>query len=440
MKNLTSHVLLIAAMILMAASCSKKGNDDADSLLRTIPADASSVVLVNLQQTLSGLDCKTDGTTITLSKEMEKTISESKAVSDRNKQIFRDVCEGKTGVSISSLAFFSAARSYVTGLLNDPDKFVAYASGDALRDPLDSVPAPKITEVDGARIIGNTVVIGNQFWICTAGTPDVEQLKYYQNLNDRQSYASNETAPLLLTGDKVVTYVADVKRSFDRLPESTYMRMGASLMFEDIAYVAGSAHFEKKSVISSSQVLNSDMKPANLLLPTEKIDASLVKSLDANGDVFVAAGLSKKLSKKISDALSSIMGPNAKGMASALEQIDGTSAICLDLNNENMTARIETTGKDFATLSNMLQIIPGISVTRDGDTVNIRYGTGTPSGAMSAAQAADKMKGAWIAVIASGTPAQGMTTVARLIPENKSLKLDVEIDGGVDALITALFK
>lgn len=59
---------------------------------------------------------------------------------------------------------------------------------------------------------------------------------------------------------------------------------------------------------------------------------------------------------------------------------------------------------------------------------------------MPAAQAADKMKGAWIGIIACGTPARDMTTVARLIPDNKSLKLDVEIDGGVDALITALFK
>lgn len=440
MKKLTSGILLLAAIILMAASCSKKGNDDADSLLHTIPADASSVVLVNLQKALSGLDCKTDGSTITLSKEMENVITESKSVSDRNKRIFRDICEGKTGVSITSLAFFSAARSYVTGLLNDPEKFVDYASGDALRNPQDSVTGPKVTEENGARIIGNTVVIGNQFWICTAGTPDVEQLKYYQNLNERQSYASNESSSLLLTGDKVVTYVADVKRSFDRLPESTYLRMGASLMFEDIAYVAGSAHFDKKSIISSSQVLNSDMKPANLLLPTEKIDVAMVKSLDVNGDVFVAAGLSKKLSKKISDAMSSVMGPNAKLMTTAIEQIDGTSALCLDLNNENMAARIETTGKDFATLSNMLQAFPGITVTRDGDTVSIRYGNGTPAGAMPAAQAADKMKGAWIGIIACGTPARDMTTVARLIPDNKSLKLDVEIDGGVDALITALFK
>lgn len=434
--------MLLATMLLMAASCGKKGNDDARSLLSTVPADASSVVLVNLQQTLESLGCKTDGSTITLSKEMEKTVAESKSVSDSNKRIFQDICSGETGVSVTSLAFFSAARSYVTGLLNDPDKFVAYAAkmtapGDSLGG---SAATADVVEEGGARMVGNTVVIGNQFWICTGGSPDVEQLKYYQNLNDKQSYASSETAPLLLESGKVVTFVADVKRSFDRLPESTYTRMAASVMFDDIAYIAGTAHFEKKNLLSTSRVLNSKMKPADLLLPTEKIDLSAVKGLDCGGDFFVAAGVSQKLTKKIAGALSTMMGPSAKTMTTALEQIDGTAAAAMDMTNNTLAARIQTTGKDFATLSNMLQILPGVSVTRDGDTVTVRYGDGAPSGQLTAAMAADRMKGAWIGFVAGDTPARGMTTVARLMPENKSLKLEVEIEGGVDAMMTTIFR
>ncbi|MCM1491243.1 MAG: hypothetical protein NC095_10530 [Muribaculum sp.] len=440
MKKITSHIILLAMLIALAAGCSKSNNDDAASLLSTIPADASSVVILNMQQTVKSLGGKTDGTTVDLPSDLKKHVAESSAIKDDHKKIFNDLCNGETGVSITSLAFFSAARSYVTGLLNDPDKFVDYMSKH-IANPADSIGTANVVEENGARLIDNDiVVIGNQFWICTAGTPDIEQLKYYQNLNDRQSYASSETADLLLEKDKVVTYVADVKRSFDRMPESTYLRMATAMMFDDIAYVAGSADFKGKDLIASSRVLNSKMKPAELLLPTEKIDAAVVKSLNRDGDIFLAAGLSKKFTKKISDALSSALGSNASSIASPLEQIDGTIAICSDIDVNSLEARIETTGKDFASLSNMIQMIPGVAVTRDGDMLTVKYGNPVSTGKITAEEAASSLKNSWIGVVASDFPADNMKTVACLVPDNKSLKLDIEIEGGVDAIMTALLK
>lgn len=440
MKKITSQLLLLAMLIMVAAGCSKNDNDDAASLLSTIPADASSVVILNLQQTVKSLGGKTDGATIQLPSDLKKNISESNAIREDHKQIFTDLCQGETGVSVTSIAFFSAARSYVTGLLNDPDKFVDYMSKH-IANQADSIGEAPVVNEDGARLIDNDiVVIGNQFWICAAGSPDIEQLKYYQNLNDRQSYASSETAGLLLENDKVVTYVADVKRSFDRMPESTYLRMATAMMFDDIAYISGSANFKDKDLISSSRILNSKMQPAELLLPTEKINPSVVKSLDRNGDIFLAAGLSKKFTKKISDALSSALGSNASSIASPLEQIDGTTAICSDLDITSLEARIETTGKDFATLSNMIQMIQGVTVTRDGNTITVKYGTSDPIGKISAEEAASNLKDSWIGVVAADYPAKNMNTVARLIPDNKSLKLDIEVEGGVDAIMTAILK
>lgn len=439
MKKLTSQLLLFAMILTMAVGCSKSSNDDSASLLSTIPADASSVVLLNMQETLAGLGCKTDGKTIELSSELKKAISESKAFSENRKRTIEDICAGETGVSVSTIIFFSAARSYVTGLLDDPDKFVDYLS-NRIYGATDSIVTTSVVEENGAKVIDNVVVIGNQFWICTEGSPDIDQLRYYQNLNDKQSYASSETASLLLEEGKVVTYVADVKRSLDRMPESTYLRMGAAMMFDDIAYVAGSARFEKKNLISSSKVLNSKMKPAELLLPTEKIDASVVKSLNRNGDIFIAAGLSKKLTKKIADALATVLGSNASPIASPLEQIDGTTAVCSDLDINSLEARIQTTGKDFASLSNLIQMINGVSVTRDGDVITVKYGNPVSTGKLTSEEAASSLKGAWIGVVAVDFPAKEMNTVARLVPDEKSLKLDIDVEGGVDAIITALFK
>lgn len=216
--------------------------------------------------------------------------------------------------------------------------------------------------------------------------------------------------------------------------------MAASLMFDDIAYVAGSAHFDKKNLLSEAVVLSSEMKPAELLLPTEKIDPSVVKSLNKNGDVFLAAGLPKKLTKKIADMISTTFGATASTATSPIQQIDGTTAICMDINSNSVEARIQTTGKDFASISNLIQIIPGTSVTRDGDILTVKYGGGVSTGTVTASDAASKLKGAWIGLIGSDLPSKGMTTVARLIPDGKSLKLDVEIEGGLDALLNGLLK
>lgn len=436
----TINYIVMLMVLALAASCSKSSNGDADSLLRTIPADASSVAILNLEQTVASLGSKTDGKTIDLNKDLQKAIIESNAISDRNKQIFTDVCSGETGVSITSMAFFSAARIYVTGLLDDPDKFVDYVQRRGYQNAADSVAPAAVREENGARVIDNIVVIGNQFWICSMGSPDTDQLKYYQNLNENQSYASSDAASLLLEDGKVLTFVADVNRTLAQMPEATYSRMAASLMFDDIAYIAGSATVDKKNILSEAVVLNSKMQPSELLLPTEKIDADIVKSLNKDGDVFIAAGLPKKLTKKISETLTTAFGANASAITGAFQQVDGTVALCADVDANSVEARIQTTGKDFAALSQMIQMIPGTTVSRDGDVLTVKYGQGVASGDCSAADAAAKMKGAWIGFVGSDIPGKGVNTVARLVPDGKSLKLDVRLLGGLDALLSGLLK
>lgn len=440
MKKLFGHILLMVMIVAVAAGCSKSGNGDSDALLRTIPADASSVAMLNLQQAVKSVGGKTDGKTIELPAELQEAVAGSKALRDSHKQIFKDICNGETGVSMTSIAFFSAARSYFTGLLDDPDKFVAYVEHLKSENRADSLPAVKAVEQDGMRQIGDVAVIGNQFWMCVQGTPDTDQLRYYQTLNGNQSYASAEAATLLLQQDKVLTYVADVKRTLDRMPEAGYSRVAMSMMFDDIAYLAGSASINGKDVVSNSVVLNSKMKPAKLLLPAEKIDVSVVKALDKNADIFLAAGLSGKLTKKIGDAITSAFGQQLSAIATPLAQIDGTTAVCGDGALTGFEARVQTTGKDFAGLSQLLQMIPGAGVTRDGNVLTVRYGQTVAPGSIAAADAAAKFKGAWMAMLASDVPGKGMSTLVRLAPDDNSLKLDIEMENGLEALMISLLQ
>lgn len=428
MKKLTYSLLML---LLVAVGCSKNNSDDADQLLKTVPADASSVVVINVANIVEKLGGSTDGKTIKLGKDLQKAIDGSQAIKAEDKQQIKDICNGETGVSVSSLAFFSAARSYVTGLLNDSEKFIAY---------LEKESGSKAVQEDGAMVIDKVAVIGNQFWACTKGRPDIDQLKYYQQLNEKQSYASADAASLLLDPDKIVTYVADVNRSISLIPQATYIRMASSLIFNDMAYIAGSADLKKDNLLADASVLNSDMKPAELLLPIDKIDASVIKKFDKGGDLFIAAAVPSKLTKKIADIAGSVAGSNAKMVESVLGAIDGTVAVRLNSAVTDAEALIQTSGKNFNELSSVLQSLFGLVVTRDGDLLTAVYGSKDFTGSVTPAVAADKFKGAWIGVASNGFIARDVTTITKLSPDKKSLRLDMEVQGGVDAIITALTK
>ncbi len=434
MKKITSLLLMSAILLALVAGCSKDSNDDSRSLLRTVPADASGVAILNIARLVESLDCNTDGKSIKLSDELDKAITESQSLKEEQKKFVKDLCSGETGVAISSVVFFSAAHEYVTGLLNDPEKFISYmqTSGTDLQS--------NVVEENGAKIVGKTVVIGNQFWRCATGSPDVAQLKYYQGLSEKQSFISQEAAPMLLEGEITLAYIANIKKAMTMTKDAKYIRMATSMMFEDMAYVAGNANIKKKDFNSTTRVLNSDMKPAKLLLPAKKIDASLVKSLNKTGDVFMAICITEDLSKKVADAVSSAFGPSIKNITQPLEQIDGTVAICTDLDGTVVDARIQTTGKDFTGLSNMLHLIPAVDVTRDGDVISVKYGNAVSSGTMTSEQAAAKLKGAWLGFAAADIPAKGMNTKALLIPDGNSIRLDVNVEGGTDALMIAMLK
>ena len=432
MKKLSYSLLAVLTLLFVAVGCSKsESGDDAASLLATVPADASSVVLVNIAHTVESLGGSTDGSAVKLPDDLLKAIDASEAIKPEDKQSFKEICAGETGIAMSSVVYFSAARDYLTGLLNDPGKFISY-----LEKRLEAK-----AEVDGeTTMIGRVAVIGNQFWSCPTGRPDIEQLKYYQQLNEQQSYASADAAPLLLEPDKVFTFVADVNRSMALLPNGTYMRMASSLIFNDMAYIAGDAEIKKKNTLAvQANMLNSSMKPAELLLPVEKIDPDVVKSFAKGGDIYIAAGVPKKLTKKLADAVSSILGGESNPVVKGLQAIDGTVAARA---NSGLTAgegRIQTTGKNFSDLSFLLQNIPGVRVTRDGDTLTAVYGDSQDfSGYITPEQAADMLKGAWIGVIVHDWMVRDVTAVVKLSEEKKSLRLDFEAEGGVTAIIEAI--
>lgn len=421
-------IFLYLAVCLLTAACSKSANGDATSLLQTVPADASSVAVINIEHTIEAMGGKCSQGKVTLPAEMQKALQESASMnSKRNAELAR-ILNGESGVSLTSMVYYSAARSYISGLLDDPDKFISFI------EEQDSV---KATSADGARIVKDYVVIGNQFWICVEGTPDIEQLKYSRQLKERQSFASSEAASLLLEKDKAITFVADFNRTLSKMPQSMPMRMGSAFIFDDMTYIAGWVNLTKDKLTAEAAVLNSDMKPAAINLPIEKIDGSDVKRLKGNADVFFAIGISRKLVDKLKAAAGEL--PGAKLILSGLSEIDGTIAGRFNSSASDMEFQFKTTGENFTSISMLAEQMLGMTATRDGDIVTLTRGSSGFSGGVTPDEAASYLKGAWIGAISSGSPYRNATTALRLVPHKGSLMLEMEAKGDMTGLLKDLF-
>lgn len=424
--------LILTALLIIAAGCSKSDNSQVEGLLQTVPADANGVAVINIERLADAIGCKCDGKKIELTSEVKLALEKS-AAGENARKALTAICDGESGISLSSLVYFSASRDYVTGLLDDPEKFIAFVQKQQATDST----TVEVRKAGDVRLVGHAAVIGNQFWVSYPGMPDEEQLQHYLTLKGPQSFADNDAASRLVSDEDVVTFVADISRAISDLPDKNQIRMGMSVIFEDPAYLAGGVTVKKKDVSLSANILNSDLKPSKLLIPVDKIDTSMVKDFDGTAEAFMALALPKELMKKIGDMASMAGGQSA--MVTALSQIEGTVAVRADENYQNVEARVHSSGKDFIQLTQLLQMF-GAQVTRDGDILTISTGQRSFQGALTSVDAASQFKGAWLGMMVAHYPGRDSSTVATLKEDNKSLRLDVTVDGGVDDLLTILFK
>lgn len=423
--------LIAMTLLLIAAGCSKSDNSQLEGLLNTVPADANAVAVINIEKLADAVGGKTDGKKITLTSEVRLALEKSGAGEKANKTLTQ-ICDGESGISLTSLVYFSASRDYLTGMLDDPDKFVEFMQKQEATDST----TVEVRQAGDARLVGHAAVIGNQFWISYPGTPDEEQLQHYLTLKGPQSFAANDAAERLVSDEDAVTFVAGLNRIISDLPDKNRVRMGMAFVFEDPSYLSGGIRVDKKDVIMNAGVLNSDLKPSKLLIPVDKIDTSMVKDFNGTGEAFLAVALPKDLMKKLAE-LASMSGGGA--MATAIGQIDGTMAVRSNADYSSVEARVHSTGKDFIQLTQMLQMF-GAQVTRDGEILTISAGDRNFDGGITSVDAAKAFKGAWLGLMVDHYPGRDSRTVATFKEEDKSLRLNAKVEGGVDDLITMLFK
>ena len=95
------------------------------SLLKTVPADAGTVVSVNVRSLAVKADCKVEDGKITLSPSLQKSLASMKDAGMRKKTEM--LLDGKSGIAVTSLVVFDRGyHRYITGLLDDPGAFKSF--------------------------------------------------------------------------------------------------------------------------------------------------------------------------------------------------------------------------------------------------------------------------------------------------------------------------
>ena len=401
-------------------SCSQQKSADMSDLLKTVPSSANGVVGINLSGMLKKIGCKIDGTTITPGKDVNGWLDK---LTGDDRQEMEALLNGDSGIDpLGAILFYDANRTYITFAISDTEKFVAFVEK--------KTDAKFQQEDGGVSICQNIAMKGAQAWMLVSGRGfDTDLLVSYCNLTTAQSFIQNpfgaEIATLTkdIVGWGKVTTLINSQLSFTQISTLNVIN---NLLFEDATAVSFSVEFLKGEMKSSFTMLNDKGKPAKYLLPDDRIDVSLVKSIAENTNCLFAMSLNKKLIEKLENTFSMLIGQSSYKYIEALKNADGTFAFALgnDFNNvyENVKGVMTTDGNASIDLKSMLSNWAPIS--EDGKY--IRFSRGTVQGTLDVAKYAEKLKGATIGLALSS---DFISEVVRNDIESMVLKLDPDSGG-----------
>lgn len=433
----TSFLLLFAAIIALGFSSCRKDAADADDILKTIPADASAVVVADLESIIEDAGCKIDGSKIIAGEVVKNAIGKADS---RDKKTITDILDGKTGIDPSVAAlFYSGGYGYFTGMLADPDQFRSYVEQN---------DSSKFTARDGVDVLGNVAVKGNRFWYALNPTIDARTVSSFTELAEKQSFASQPQAEDLHEISDDVTGWGNIAALMNLanvgFQQRSMLLMSLQTLFEDPQDIVFSLDFDKGKLEASLDVRNSKGKPARVSFPTDKIDLPTVNSIGGNARALVAGAFSEKFISQMKQALDK-QGPNMfSAYIAALQCIDGTIAVGYDTDNDSYNAVISTTGKNTASLTDMLTQM-GLTMKLDGKY--LRTSKGTPGG-KPVSELSAPLKGAMFGVVMTpegSTSMRGLDNIRSmaftLSPKDGSLRIEVQTlttRPGENALVTMI--
>lgn len=396
---MTRHLLRLVCAVAVAgilAGCSSSHKDDTLAILKTVPADAQMVAVVNAEQVID------KGA---LPESLDKLPT--------------------AGVALNSLVMFvnSQERTIISGLLDDRNAFM---------QAVEKSGGEKFEQQGNLWLTSKCAVSSEGFWYAADRRIDPEKVKEYAALDEKNSFAANKYSSELASSSSDGVYLVNLNAILDAasgsLPQA---KLGVSMLFVDPAWIAGTVDGEKGKATFSASVLNSDFKPSQFQFETSDIDTKAIGYL-RSGSVVAALGLSDAMKSQIATLASGFGGAQAKQF---LDLIGGTLAVSVDPASGKGSFAIQAAkGKESQLQALLAPLASGyakMSVALQGDY--IVGSEGSLQGSVPS-EVSGKFKDAVLALWMSGaalekkSSLEGVSDMYILLkPESKSLRLDAEI-------------
>ena len=381
-NNTVVLVSLMALLAFMISACSSDKTGDVKELLKTIPSDASVVAVMDIEQTLKEFGCKVKDGAVTPGEAFAAKIREQK---NEDIKFMADlVMDG--GVEPSCCAIFAEGYNiYITGFISDTDRFknkVGERSGEAF-----------VTE-DNVATSGNIACTSSRFWICLSSRNSIQakDIKFFQNLSEKQSYLSGEASKYLIESDNCMRGWGDIKGCLNALgldftTKAAY-QMALEALFADAVEFKWDLDIEKDELEMDLTLLNSKGGIAAFLYPTSKINIKEMKESNLGGAAIAALAISPKFTSRMQKDTKG-KGMSVVGMLSnMISEVDGTVLIASGKNSK-LSGVIPVKGNNTGELTSLLTQYD-MKVTREKGS--LYFNNGETDGSLKAAEAADMFK------------------------------------------------
>lgn len=393
--------LAVIALTGIFSSCSKEKTTDISDLLASVPADASSVVAVNLESILTKMECKIEGQKVIPGDKMKQYIA---GIDKDNITTINRFFAGDYGLEPSvALVFVEGHDIYLTGSLADPAKFKAETEKNT---------GGKFASADGVETCANVAVKGTRFWVRTSHNNmiNASEIARFTALSDKLSFLSNSYAPQLSELDRDIKGWANIAGIFNAaemdFSQKAMLRMALGAIFDDASDLSFGADFKEGLLESDIKVLDSKGKPAKFLFPAGRIDVSALAKASGSAQAVTAISISKKMIEKIKEQVGANGISMMKIYAELLSSVDGTCVVLSDPTEGTLSGFITTTGQNTGSLSDALSSM-GCEISKDGNL--LRFSKGLVKGSVNPADVASEFKGAVAGVVVSGKVSPGLS-------------------------------
>ena len=449
--RLTAHRLcLIGSMLILilVTSCTKSSTGDLADLLKTVPSDATTVMTVNVHTVLEKSGCKVDESgKVTLSPALDNLIKT--LGSPVLKENIRAVIAGDAGVAPTfAVAFTEGDDSFLTFVLDDPDKFISFA---------ESVTGEKAVATGEIQVCGYMARLANQGWMRIGNTAlmDAGHIARYSDLTESQSFCSLDIADKFLKSEKEFLAWANIDALVSlrggSFTDRTVARMAISTIFDDAAIMMTEGKLSKERFSMESRILTSKGEDARCNFSTSKIDVKTLEGFGGAADMVLAGNISRQLSRQLRDIMASQFGGVGEVYAPLLSPLDGTFVAALSRTEGKSSLRMLVTTDGKSPVSDLMKYLNDSfgTVKRDGKLLKVD--NGASSGDIALDKDSGRLSGAWlgmmadrdmlISLTADPTYAAGVAMVVlKVTPDNGGLKitLDIDTENEGDALASVL--